>query len=137
MKDLDVDIIAPFYCSFIHRVMSDAVKQNIQRLYFCARDTFQLYQIAQIMKPLFPSLELKYINRLVIGNLLVLDNSLTKIDISFETNKKSDGYFHLTMTKYAFEHMKLHWKYNIFLARKSLSSLILDYPKGYAKFFAT
>ena len=61
MKDLDVDIIAPFYCSFIHRVMSDAVKHNIQRLYFCARDTFQLYQIAQIMKPLFPSLELKYL----------------------------------------------------------------------------
>lgn len=61
IKDFDLDIVAPYYCSFIHRVLSDAATNHIQRLYFCARDTYQLFQIAKEMGCLFPSVELKYL----------------------------------------------------------------------------
>lgn len=61
IKDFDLDIVAPYYCSFVHRVLSDAAANNIQRLYFCARDTYQLFQIAKEMGSLFPSIELKYL----------------------------------------------------------------------------
>lgn len=61
MRDIALDIIAPFYCSFVYRVLSDAVKRGIRRLYFCARDTYQLFQIAKRMSCLFPSVELNYL----------------------------------------------------------------------------
>lgn len=61
IKDFDLDIVAPYYCSFVHRVLTDAAANHIQRLYFCARDTYQLFQIAKEMGWLFPSIELKYL----------------------------------------------------------------------------
>lgn len=59
-KDFILDIIAPFYCSFTHRILKDAQKEGIQTLFFCARDTWQIYLIAKKMNPMFPDIQLKY-----------------------------------------------------------------------------
>lgn len=59
--DFVLDIIAPFYCSLVYRMMKDAEQRGIKRLYFCARDAWPLFRIAEIFKPLFSSIESKYL----------------------------------------------------------------------------
>lgn len=59
--DFILDIIAPLYCSFVYWVLNDAVKQGIKRIFFCARDTSQMFSIAKEMSPWFPELEVKYL----------------------------------------------------------------------------
>ncbi len=59
--DFVLDIIAPFYCSLVYRMMKDAEQRGIKRLYFCARDAWPLFNIALIFKSLFPSIESKYL----------------------------------------------------------------------------
>lgn len=59
--DFVLDIIAPFYCSLVYRIMSDAEKRGINRLYFCARDAYMMYLIAEKYKPLFPSIESRFL----------------------------------------------------------------------------
>ncbi len=59
--DFVLDIIAPFYCSWIYQVLADAQKQGIKRLYFCARDAYQIHKIALAMQPLFPEVGIEYV----------------------------------------------------------------------------
>lgn len=55
------DVIAPLYCSFVHQVFFNAQKNGIKQLFFCARDTYHLYQIAKTFNPLFPDIKIKYL----------------------------------------------------------------------------
>jgi len=55
------DIIAPLYVSFTYNVLSDAQKRGINRLFFMARDTNVVYEIAQKIVSLFPGIEIKYL----------------------------------------------------------------------------
>lgn len=59
--DFVLDIIAPFYCSWIYQVLEDAQKNGIKRLYFCARDAYQIHKMAQVMQPYFPQVDVKYV----------------------------------------------------------------------------
>lgn len=59
--DFVVDIIAPFYCSLVYRMMRDAEQRGIKRLYFCARDAYMMYLVAEKYKPLFPDVESEFL----------------------------------------------------------------------------
>lgn len=59
--DFVLDIIAPFYCSLVYRMMKDAEQCGIKRLYFCARDAYMMYLIAQKYAKLFPSIEVLFL----------------------------------------------------------------------------
>ena len=59
--DFVLDIIAPFYCSWMYQVLADAQKQGVKRLYFCARDAYQIHKIALAMQPLFPEVGIEYV----------------------------------------------------------------------------
>ncbi len=59
--DFVLDIIAPFYCSLVYRMMKDAQQSGIKRLYFCARDAYMMYKIALLYKQLFPAIECKFL----------------------------------------------------------------------------
>ena len=63
--DFVLDIIAPFYCSLVYRMMKDAEQKGIKRLYFCARDAYMMYKIALRYKDIFPSIgcQFLYISR--------------------------------------------------------------------------
>ena len=68
--DFVLDIIAPFYCSWIYQVLEDAQRKGIKRLYFCARDAYQIHKIALAMQPYFPEvgIEYVYISRVALYN---------------------------------------------------------------------
>lgn len=55
------DLIAPLYCSYVYNVLRDAHERGLKRLFFCARDAYQIYHIALVMAPLFPDLTLDYL----------------------------------------------------------------------------
>lgn len=59
--DFVLDIIAPFYCSWMYMVLEDAQRNGINRLYFCARDAYQIHKIAQVMQSLFPEVGIEYV----------------------------------------------------------------------------
>lgn len=59
--DFVLDIIAPFYCSWMYQVLQDAQEKGIKRLYFCARDAYQIHKIALQMQPLFPKVSMEYV----------------------------------------------------------------------------
>ncbi len=59
--DFVLDIIAPFYCSLVYRMMKDAELCGIKRLYFCARDAYMMFLIAQKYQHLFPEIELSFL----------------------------------------------------------------------------
>lgn len=59
--DFVLDIIAPFYCSFVYRILKDATRRQIKRLYFCARDAYMLYQVALQYHAIFPHVECRYL----------------------------------------------------------------------------
>lgn len=59
--DFVLDIIAPFYCSWIYQVLADAQKRGIKRLYFCARDAYQIHKIALAMQSQFPEVGVEYV----------------------------------------------------------------------------
>lgn len=59
--DFVLDLIAPFYCSLVYRMMRDAEQKGIKRLYFCARDTYMMYKIASLYQPLFPTIENRFL----------------------------------------------------------------------------
>lgn len=58
---LVLDIIAPFYCSLVWRIMKNAEAHRIKRLLFCARDTYIMYQIAQKYRTFFPDIVIDFI----------------------------------------------------------------------------
>lgn len=76
--DFVLDIIAPFYCSWIYQVLEDAQKKGIKRLYFCARDAYQIHKIALAMQPYFPEVGIEYVymSRVALYNE---DNEIAKL----------------------------------------------------------
>lgn len=56
-----VDIVAPLYCSFLYTVFEDATKRGISKLFFCARDCYQLFQIAKVFNKSFPNISIHYL----------------------------------------------------------------------------
>lgn len=56
------DIIAPFYASWTYNIFRDANAKGIKRLYFCARDGYQQYKVAQVIQNrLFPNIKCSYL----------------------------------------------------------------------------
>ena len=56
-----VDFVGPLYCSFVSNVLKDARERGISRLYFCARDTFQMFKVAQVLGEDYPEISLHYL----------------------------------------------------------------------------
>lgn len=55
------DISAPLMITWVIRIMTDANKRGIKRMYFLARDAHSDYLIAKQLQPLFPKLEARYL----------------------------------------------------------------------------
>lgn len=60
-KKLLLDIVAPLYSSFIGYVFEDASKRGISHLFFCARDTYQLFYVAKVFNKKYPNITIHYI----------------------------------------------------------------------------
>lgn len=60
-KGFVTDIIAPLYASFVCRVMIDAARRGIRKLFFCARDAGSIYRIAKRLAPYYPDIEVQYL----------------------------------------------------------------------------
>ena len=59
--DFVVDLIAPLYCSYVHNVLKDAYSRGVRNLYFCARDTWQIFHVAEQMVDEFPGMRISYL----------------------------------------------------------------------------
>lgn len=59
--DFLLDIVGPFYCSFCCNLFKEAIRKGVKKLYFCARDTFQLYKVATIISRFFPEIDIDYL----------------------------------------------------------------------------
>ena len=59
--DFVLDIIAPFYSSLVYRMLKDAVRRRIKRLYFCARDAYTMYRVALRYQEYFPQIDCRYL----------------------------------------------------------------------------
>lgn len=85
-----VDITAPLLTTFAVRIMTDAAKRGIKRLYFCSRDCFALFHVAKKIKKVIPSVEPVYFHtsREAIYNTKEdeLLNYLTTIEIANTDN---------------------------------------------------
>lgn len=55
------DLIAPLYVPFVYKILSDAARSGIKRIFFLSRDGYILYKIAQSMQFEFPDMELRYL----------------------------------------------------------------------------
>ncbi len=60
-KAFILDIIAPLYCTFVYNIFADAKSKGISRIYFMARDTYQMYQVASTLNDLFPEISIHYL----------------------------------------------------------------------------
>lgn len=60
-KSFVCDISIPLMVNWVIYIMSDAQQRGIRRLYFCARDVHTQYLIASHLKPLFPSIDVRYL----------------------------------------------------------------------------
>lgn len=60
-KQFASDLIAPLYVTFVFHVLNDALRRGIRRLYFLSRDGYIFYEIAKILSPSYPDLELHYL----------------------------------------------------------------------------
>lgn len=69
------DIAAPLVISWICRVMEDACRRGIKRLYFFARDMHSIYLAAKELRGFFPDLEIHYL--FVSSQALYEANTLT------------------------------------------------------------
>ncbi len=78
--DFVLDIIAPFYCSWVCQVLDNAQKQGIQRLYFCARDAYQIYKVALRLQHLYPDVGIEYVYMSRQSLYINRENDVAKID---------------------------------------------------------
>lgn len=60
-KLLITDVVAPLYCSFICHIFEEASMRGIKKLFFCARDTYQLFQTAKVITKRYPNIEISYL----------------------------------------------------------------------------
>lgn len=61
MKAFVCDLAAPVMVAWTCRVMADATRRGIRKLYFCARDCHPEFLIARSLQPLFPGVEPHYL----------------------------------------------------------------------------
>lgn len=59
-KRLLLDIIAPLYVSFVGYVFEESQRLGIKHLFFCARDTYQMYQVAQVIQKKYEIISIHY-----------------------------------------------------------------------------
>ena len=74
MRNFVCDLAAPVMVAWTCRVMADATRRGIRKLYFFARDTHSEYHIARSLQPLFPNVEPHYL--FVSGSSLYNDSPL-------------------------------------------------------------
>lgn len=55
------NLIAPLYVTFVYHILQDAVRRNIKKIFFLARDGYILYQIAKELAADFTNIEIKYL----------------------------------------------------------------------------
>lgn len=60
-REFTVDIAAPFNATFVARVLEDACKRGVKRLYFCARDAYSIYLMAKEMVQDYEGLSVHYL----------------------------------------------------------------------------
>lgn len=60
-KQLLLDIVAPLYTSFIGYVFEDASRRGVTHLFFCARDTYQMFQVAKVFNIKYPEISIHYL----------------------------------------------------------------------------
>ena len=53
--------VVPFLLSYVSSVLRDAQRRGLRRLYFVARDGQVMHAIAQVLSPLYPCIELRYL----------------------------------------------------------------------------
>lgn len=56
-----LDVVAPFYMSMLVRMMNDAKQNKIKRMYFCARDAYILYLMAQKLNSVYPTIKVEFV----------------------------------------------------------------------------
>lgn len=61
-KLLYIDLILPFFTTFTYKILKRASQDGINRLYFCARDAYPLYQIALQFQPHFPKVDIQLLS---------------------------------------------------------------------------
>lgn len=91
------DLIAPLYIPFVYKVLLDARRKNIKRLFFLARDGYILYHVANELKIEFPDIEIKYLyvsrSSLYLpglNNITSEISSLLDTDFGFKNEDKID-----------------------------------------------
>jgi len=75
---LIVDVVAPLYCSFLCYIFSLSQKNGISKLFFFARDTYQMFKVAEIVNLQFPEIIIKYIH--ISRDAIYCDDSKVLID---------------------------------------------------------
>lgn len=60
-KLLLTDVVAPLYCSFVSHIFRDATQRGIKKLFFCARDTYQMFQVAKVIGNNYPNIDCGYL----------------------------------------------------------------------------
>ena len=90
-KKFIIDIVAPLYCSYLFQVFSIAKKNSVKKLFFLARDTFQLYQVATVINTQYPDIVIKYLpisrSPLYYGDKAVLLDYLIQEGLADKDNK--------------------------------------------------
>ena len=55
-----IDVAAPLLSTFAMRIMSDAARRGIKKLFFCSRDCYALYYVAKKIEKVVPTVEAVY-----------------------------------------------------------------------------
>lgn len=138
--DLVIDIIAPFYCSLVWRMMENAYRSGIKRLYFCARDTYMMYHIAERYIKHFEgmSIHFLYISKqsLYYGNDTAKEQYFKQIGLATHSDKvaivdvRSTGktmlFLNEWLEKHGYNHVRGYY-YELFVRRDSTEYPIRDY----------
>lgn len=60
--DFAIDFVAPHYCTFVWKIMKDAVDRGVKKLFFCARDAKLMMMIALKYKTYFNDIDVRYLH---------------------------------------------------------------------------
>ena len=138
--DLVIDIIAPFYCSLVWRMMEEAYRSGIKRLYFCARDTYMMYHIAERYVEHFEgmSIHFLYISKqsLYYGNDVAKEQYFKQIGLATRNDKvaivdvRSTGktmlFLNDWLEKHGYNPVRGYY-YELFIRRDSTEYPVRDY----------
>lgn len=59
--EIAADYVVPLYVSYVSYVLERARRDGLGRLYFLSRDSWILYELARLMQPAYPEIELRYL----------------------------------------------------------------------------